>query len=85
MVPGVSEVVAAGWVGGNSDHLPSGAVRVLALAIAKRMQYKTGEARITSVSEKCKKSKINIHSIFRLLEKITFIIRSKALVCTLIP
>lgn len=37
MVPGVSEVAAAGWMGGNSHHLPSGAVQVLALAIAKRM------------------------------------------------
>lgn len=37
MVPGVSEVASAGWLGGNSQCLPSGAVQVLALAIAKRM------------------------------------------------
>lgn len=85
MVPGVSEVAAAGWMGGNSHHLPSRAVQGLALAIAKRMRYKTGEARITSTSEKCKKSEINIHSIFKLLQKIKFIIKSKALICTLIP
>ena len=84
MVPGVDTViVTAGGMGGNSDHLLFTAVQILALAIAKVMQYKAGESIDNFyVGEMCEKQNEYLQKNFGLIEKINFIIRFKALICT---